>query len=149
MLPDAPIAKTFTYLAARRSRSARMMLRRLNGSGVFFMALTIVGCAAADAGGGGSGEVAQSIAGFVDPVALGFQEVSGRGSHRVFARSGVPELVNLQDEAASGCAPPALPCLGVTAAGTWGWAGSGRDFLRTPDIADLILPPSNRRREAT
>ena len=28
--------------------------------------------------------------------ALGFREVGGRGSHRVFARSGVEELVNLQ-----------------------------------------------------
>lgn len=31
-------------------------------------------------------------------LALGFQEVGGRGSHRVFARSGMPELVNLQEE---------------------------------------------------
>ena len=31
-------------------------------------------------------------------VALGFQEVGGRGSHRVFARVGVAELVNLQEE---------------------------------------------------
>lgn len=31
-------------------------------------------------------------------LALGFQEVGGRGSNRVFARSGVPELVNLQEE---------------------------------------------------
>lgn len=31
-------------------------------------------------------------------VALGFQEVGGRGSHRVFARVGVTELVNLQEE---------------------------------------------------
>jgi predicted RNA binding protein YcfA (HicA-like mRNA interferase family) len=30
--------------------------------------------------------------------ALGFREVGGRGSHRVFARSGVEELVNLQEE---------------------------------------------------
>jgi predicted RNA binding protein YcfA (HicA-like mRNA interferase family) len=29
-------------------------------------------------------------------MALGFREVSGRGSHRVFARTGVRELVNLQ-----------------------------------------------------
>lgn len=31
-------------------------------------------------------------------VALGFQEVGGRGSHRVFSRPGVIELVNLQEE---------------------------------------------------
>ncbi|MCU1460343.1 MAG: hypothetical protein JWO37_418 [Acidimicrobiales bacterium] len=31
-------------------------------------------------------------------LALGFQEVGGRGSHRVFARVGVTELVNLQEE---------------------------------------------------
>jgi predicted RNA binding protein YcfA (HicA-like mRNA interferase family) len=31
-------------------------------------------------------------------VALGFQEVGGRGSHRVFSRPGVTELVNLQEE---------------------------------------------------
>jgi len=30
--------------------------------------------------------------------ALGFQEIGGRGSHRVFARDGVLELVNLQRE---------------------------------------------------
>ena len=39
---------------------------------------------------------------FVDLVklvlALGFEEVGGRGSHRVFARAGVKELVNLQAE---------------------------------------------------
>ncbi len=39
---------------------------------------------------------------FVDLVklvlALGFEEVGGRGSHRVFARAGVDELVNLQAE---------------------------------------------------
>jgi hypothetical protein len=29
-------------------------------------------------------------------VALGFREIGGRGSHRVFARTGVHELVNLQ-----------------------------------------------------
>ena len=29
-------------------------------------------------------------------LALGFQEIGGRGSHRVFARPGVAELVNLQ-----------------------------------------------------
>lgn len=28
--------------------------------------------------------------------ALGFREVGGRGSHRVFAREGVRELINLQ-----------------------------------------------------
>jgi hypothetical protein len=31
-------------------------------------------------------------------VALAFREIGGRGSHRVFARSGVVELVNLQNE---------------------------------------------------
>lgn len=31
-------------------------------------------------------------------LALGFREVGGRGSHRVFARIGVEELVNLQVE---------------------------------------------------
>lgn len=31
-------------------------------------------------------------------LALGFQEVGGRGSHRVFGRAGVTELVNLQEE---------------------------------------------------
>lgn len=31
-------------------------------------------------------------------LALGFREVGGRGSHRVFARPGVSELVNLQEE---------------------------------------------------
>jgi hypothetical protein len=31
-------------------------------------------------------------------VALGFREVGGRGSHRVFARNGIAELVNLQME---------------------------------------------------
>ena len=39
---------------------------------------------------------------FVDLVtlvtALGFQEIGGRGSHRVFALSGVTELLNLQAE---------------------------------------------------
>lgn len=30
--------------------------------------------------------------------ALGFREIRGRGSHRVFARPGIPELVNLQEE---------------------------------------------------
>lgn len=30
--------------------------------------------------------------------ALGFREVGGRGSHRVFARIGVQELVNLQED---------------------------------------------------
>lgn len=30
-------------------------------------------------------------------VALGFSEVGGKGSHRVFARAGVAELVNLQE----------------------------------------------------
>lgn len=30
--------------------------------------------------------------------ALGFHQVGGRGSHRVFARPGVTELVNLQDD---------------------------------------------------
>lgn len=30
--------------------------------------------------------------------ALGFQEVGGRASHRVFGRVGVTELVNLQEE---------------------------------------------------
>lgn len=29
-------------------------------------------------------------------VALGFEEIGGRGSHRVFARAGVRELINLQ-----------------------------------------------------
>ena len=32
-------------------------------------------------------------------LALGFREIGGRGSHRVFARAGVSELVNLQEEA--------------------------------------------------
>ena len=31
-------------------------------------------------------------------LALGFREVGGRGSHRVFAHPGVAELVNLQVE---------------------------------------------------
>jgi hypothetical protein len=31
-------------------------------------------------------------------LALGFREIGGRGCHRVFARTGVPELVNLQVE---------------------------------------------------
>ena len=31
-------------------------------------------------------------------LALGFREVGGRGSHRVFAHPDVPELVNLQEE---------------------------------------------------
>jgi hypothetical protein len=31
-------------------------------------------------------------------VALGFSEVSGKGSHRVYARPGVAELVNLQED---------------------------------------------------
>jgi hypothetical protein len=31
-------------------------------------------------------------------IALGFRELGGRGSHRVFARDGVTELVNLQEE---------------------------------------------------
>lgn len=31
-------------------------------------------------------------------TALGFQEIGGRGSHRVFARTGVPELLNFQAE---------------------------------------------------
>jgi hypothetical protein len=31
-------------------------------------------------------------------LALGFREVGGRGSHRVFARSEVSELLNLQEE---------------------------------------------------
>ncbi len=30
--------------------------------------------------------------------ALGFRQVGGRGSHRVFSRAGVDELVNLQTE---------------------------------------------------
>jgi hypothetical protein len=30
--------------------------------------------------------------------ALGFEEIGGRGSHRIFARDGVSELVNLQEE---------------------------------------------------
>ena len=29
--------------------------------------------------------------------ALGFREIGGRGSHRVFARDGVDELLNLQE----------------------------------------------------
>ncbi|MGO8876384.1 MAG: type II toxin-antitoxin system HicA family toxin [Acidimicrobiales bacterium] len=29
--------------------------------------------------------------------ALGFEEIGGKGSHRVFARPGVTELVNLQE----------------------------------------------------
>jgi hypothetical protein len=39
---------------------------------------------------------------FVDLVrlieALGFGEIGGRGSHRVFARTEVAELINLQEE---------------------------------------------------
>lgn len=31
-------------------------------------------------------------------VALGFREVGGRGSHRVFAKEGVAALINLQEE---------------------------------------------------
>ena len=31
-------------------------------------------------------------------VALGFTEIGGRDSHRVFARPGVSELINLQSE---------------------------------------------------
>ena len=31
-------------------------------------------------------------------LALGFREIGGRGSHRVFARTGLRELVNLQVE---------------------------------------------------
>jgi hypothetical protein len=31
-------------------------------------------------------------------LALGFREVGGRGSHRIFARTGVSELLNLQEE---------------------------------------------------
>jgi len=31
-------------------------------------------------------------------LALGFQEVGGKGSHRVFARPGVTDLVNLQED---------------------------------------------------
>ena len=31
-------------------------------------------------------------------TALGFREVRGRGSHRVFVREGVSELVNVQSE---------------------------------------------------
>ena len=31
-------------------------------------------------------------------IALGFREIGGRGSHRVFARTGVAELLNLQTE---------------------------------------------------
>ena len=31
-------------------------------------------------------------------LALGFEEIGGRGSHRIFARPGVAELVNLQEE---------------------------------------------------
>lgn len=34
-------------------------------------------------------------------TALGFREVGGRGSHRVFARAGVTELLNPQEEKAS------------------------------------------------
>ncbi len=30
--------------------------------------------------------------------ALGFREVGGRGSHRVFARPGIEEFINLQEE---------------------------------------------------
>jgi predicted RNA binding protein YcfA (HicA-like mRNA interferase family) len=31
-------------------------------------------------------------------LALGFREIGGKGSHRIFARPGVTELVNLQEE---------------------------------------------------
>jgi hypothetical protein len=31
-------------------------------------------------------------------AALRFREIGGKGSHRIFARSGVPELVNLQED---------------------------------------------------
>ena len=30
-------------------------------------------------------------------LALGFQQIGGRGGHRIFARPGVTELVNLQE----------------------------------------------------
>ena len=32
------------------------------------------------------------------PEALGFTQIGGRGSHRVFARAGVAEYVNLHDD---------------------------------------------------
>jgi predicted RNA binding protein YcfA (HicA-like mRNA interferase family) len=32
-------------------------------------------------------------------LALGFRQIGGKGSHRIFARPGVTELVNLQEEA--------------------------------------------------
>ena len=31
-------------------------------------------------------------------LALGFREIGGQGSHRIFARHGVVELVNLQED---------------------------------------------------
>jgi predicted RNA binding protein YcfA (HicA-like mRNA interferase family) len=31
-------------------------------------------------------------------VALGFTEIGGKGSHRIFARPGVVELVNIQED---------------------------------------------------
>jgi len=31
-------------------------------------------------------------------IALGFTEIGGKGSHRVFAKTGVAELVNLQED---------------------------------------------------
>jgi predicted RNA binding protein YcfA (HicA-like mRNA interferase family) len=37
-------------------------------------------------------------------LALGFREIGGRGSHRIFARPGVTELINLQE--AGGQAKP-------------------------------------------
>lgn len=35
-------------------------------------------------------------------MALGFREIGGRGSHRIFAKDGVRELVNLQEEKGQG-----------------------------------------------
>jgi predicted RNA binding protein YcfA (HicA-like mRNA interferase family) len=47
------------------------------------------------------GEVANVA--FADLVrllgALGFRQIGGKGSHRIFARPGVTELVNLQEDA--------------------------------------------------
>jgi len=37
-------------------------------------------------------------------LALGFREIGGRGSHRIFARPGVTELINIQE--AGGQAKP-------------------------------------------
>jgi len=42
-------------------------------------------------------------------TALGFTEIGGKGSHRIFARPGVIELVNLQGGRPAGQAIPGSP----------------------------------------